>query len=54
MKQLILICGIIGVICGLLLFMLGVSSSNNNSVLFGMVVFVMSAIGLIIRKVFDR
>jgi hypothetical protein len=54
MKQLILIGGILGVICGLLLFMLGVGSSNTNSVVFGMVILVVSAIGLIIRKVFDR
>ena len=54
MKQLILIGGILGGICGLLVSMLGVMSSNGSSFLFGVVILVVSAICLIIRKVFDR
>jgi hypothetical protein len=54
MKQLIFICGILGVVCGLLLFMLGVGSSNFGSVIFGMVILFVSAVSLIIRQVFDR
>lgn len=54
MKQLILIAGILGIVCGLLVCLLGAVSQSGSGFLFGMVILFVSAIGLIIRKVFDR
>lgn len=55
MKPIILICGILGVICGILLMLAGATRNDGGgNFLFGMLIVVFSAVALIIRKVFDR
>lgn len=57
MKQLLLIVGIVGVICGLGQCLLGVMRLGNNyssRFIFGVIILIASAAVLIIRRVFFR
>ncbi len=54
MNKGVLILGIIGIVCGLLVMLLAASSQRGGDFLFGLVIAVGAATAMMLSKVFNR